>query len=747
MTITNTTIASPTYNGNGSTVDFATGFQFITNADLKVTVTAADGTETVKTITTDYTVTGAGSAGGGTVSFLTAPATGEKVNITSNVTLDQQTDYTEGGSFSATTHETALDKLTKICQQLKEENNRSLKLPISNQSVTTQTGLVDAGYVLRVNATEDAIEWASPVDAALSTSLTPTDNNFIVGDGTAWTSESAATARTSMGLGSMAVQNSNTVSITGGSIAGITDLAVTDGGTGASNVADARTNLGLAIGSNVQAYDVELAAIAGLTSAANKLPYFNGPGTADLADFTAAGRALLDDASAADQRTTLGLAIGTNVQAYDAGLDALAAYNTDGIICQNANNSYVGRTLTGTANQITVANGDGVSGNPTLSLPFSVNLGSSSTAPSSISFFEDADNGSNKVTIAAPASLAGDVTFTLPPTNGTADYVLKTDGSGNTSWTVQTGGGGTTSPLTTKGDIWAYSTTNDRFPVGVDGQFITADSSQATGLRWTDHADTDTKLTKVVSQVSHGFSAGDFVYINGTDFAKAQADTAAKAEVVGYVATVNSSSTFTLQFSGRFNTGLTGLTAGAVYFLSASTAGAATTTEPSTAGQISKPLFIAETATSGYLCFESRGRIISDAGVLSEATQSDMETGTSTTTYVSPAKAKFHQSASKAWLYMKYATGTPQITAGYNITSITDAATGRITIVWATDFSSVNYAVSMAGEQDSGGGGERVCWMTYNSTARAAGELTAVCEAGGTVGVDRGGNFTAFGDQ
>jgi hypothetical protein len=61
----------------------------------------------------------------------------------------------------------------------------------------------------------------------------------------------AATARTNLGLGTIATQSAASVAITGGSIAGITDLAVVDGGTGASDAATARTNLGLGTASNV----------------------------------------------------------------------------------------------------------------------------------------------------------------------------------------------------------------------------------------------------------------------------------------------------------------------------------------------------------------------------------------------------------------------------------------------------------------------------------------------------------------
>jgi hypothetical protein len=113
---------------------------------------------------------------------------------------------------------------------------------------------------------------------------------------------------------------------------------------------------------------------------------------------------------------------------------------------------------------------------------------------------------------------------------------------------------------------------------------------------------------RTVTQTSHGFVVQDIVRLSGSSYVQAQANNAANAEVVGIVAEVVDANTFKVASAGWLD-GLTGLTPGALYYLSASAAGDMTVIEPSTPGQISKPLLVADTATSGYWV-NYRGRVV-----------------------------------------------------------------------------------------------------------------------------------------
>ena len=205
-----------------------------------------------------------------------------------------------------------------------------------------------------------------------------------------------------------------------------------------ANATAQRSTLGLVIGTNVQAYDAELAALAGLTFADDKIIIGTGAGTVAMIDCTAFAQTILDDADAATVLATLGA--------------AALGVNTD----------ITGLTGLNTQNAIQIS-------------PFDVGAGQTGE----IRFLELAAGGTNYVGFKAADALAGNVIWTLPIADSSGTQYLVSDGSSVLSWAAGGGGAGSDTDAihdNVAGEIVAV--TEKTTPVGND-EVLAEDSADS----------------------------------------------------------------------------------------------------------------------------------------------------------------------------------------------------------------------------------------------------------------------------
>ena len=204
-------------------------------------------------------------------------------NTTVNVTWDS-------GSLSNET----IDNV--YIAALSKTNNSIPESIITNAKVASSAA-IDATKIHDGTISNTEFGYLNGVTSAIQTQL-DAKQATITGSASTIDTESLTANRAVISNGSQKIAVSSVTDTELGYVSGVTSALQTQ--------LDAKINTS-AIGSSVQAYDADLAAIAGLTSAADKGIQFTGSGTAATYDLTTAGKALLDDADASAQRTTLGL--------------------------------------------------------------------------------------------------------------------------------------------------------------------------------------------------------------------------------------------------------------------------------------------------------------------------------------------------------------------------------------------------------------------------------------------------------
>lgn len=453
---------------------FTVNFEFFDAADLNVYV---DGT--LKTLTTDYTVSG-GDGSTGSVSISVTGATGgSTVVITRDIALERTTDFPASGAFQINSLNTELDRLTAIAADLSDKADRSLQLTDYDTAVSLVLPDVDTrkGKTLAFNATSGAVEAGPSITDVQTVSAASADIATLadIEDGTDATDAIQTVAGIAANVTTVAGVSANVTTVAGQTtnMQNVTDnlVAIQNAASNATAAESAKTAAEAAQAAAELALDnfedIYLGAkssdptvdndgdalTAGdlyFNTVSNNLKVYTGSAWADAAltaaDFLTVANNLSDVASAASARTNLGLGtaattastdyataaqgaladsalqsadIGVSVQAYDADtakLDVAQTFTAAQRGSTDTDTTNTGNvTLDFSTNQNFVLT---LTGNVTLDNPTTEQVGQSGF----IVFIQDGTGG-RTVSLGTDYETAGGAGITLSSTASATDIV------------------------------------------------------------------------------------------------------------------------------------------------------------------------------------------------------------------------------------------------------------------------------------------------------------------------------------